>query len=194
MAQLCEGRVCVVTGAGRGIGREHALMLAREGALVVVNDLGGAATASVATRVRRMRWWTRSRPQAALRWRTATTSPTFAGAERLVAQAVDTFGTLHAVINNAGILRDRMLMNMTEARVGRRHHRPPEGHVRSVRTSRPAYWRERAKAGEHNDAGSSTRRRCRASTAMRARPTTARPRPGIAAFTFIAASSSTATA
>ena len=115
MAKLCEGRVVIVTGAGRGIGREHALMLAAHGARVVVNDLGVArdGTGASATPAEEVAADIRAAGGEAIvnaddvgRWE---------GAERMVRQAIDTFGTLDAVVNNAGILRDRMLANMTEA-------------------------------------------------------------------------------
>ena len=115
MARLCEGRVAIVTGAGRGIGREHALMLAEHGAKVVVNDLGGDRDG---TRRRR-----RTRRNEVVDEIKAMGGEAVAngddvsdldGAKRLVDQAVDTFGGLDVLVNNAGILRDRMIFNMTE--------------------------------------------------------------------------------
>jgi NAD(P)-dependent dehydrogenase (short-subunit alcohol dehydrogenase family) len=151
MAGLCEGRVCIVTGAGRGIGREYALMLAAEGARVVVNDLGGARdgvgtdagpAAEVVAEI-----------EAAGGTAVANTDDvsSFEGAERLVAQAIDTYGGLDVVVNNAGILRDRMLVNMTEAE----WDAVITVHLKG--TFAPShfaarYWRDRAKAGEANDA------------------------------------------
>jgi len=115
MAGLCEGRVCIVTGAGRGIGREYALMLAEEGAKVVVNDLGGAADGSgsdlspadsVVAEIKAMGGEAVSNGADVSNWDQA---------KGMIDQAVKTFGKLDVVINNAGILRDRMLVNMTEA-------------------------------------------------------------------------------
>ncbi len=115
MSGMCEGRVCIVTGAGRGIGREHALMLASEGAKIVVNDLGGAVDGTggdlspaeqVVQEIKGMGGEAISNGDNVADWE---------GAQRLVNQAVETFGTLDVVVNNAGILRDRMLTNMTEA-------------------------------------------------------------------------------
>lgn len=148
---ICDGRVCIVTGAGRGIGREYALMLAGEGAKVVVNDLGGArdgvgADAAPAAAVV-------EEIVAAGGEAVANTDNVadFEGARRMVEQAVDAFGRLDAVVNNAGILRDRMLANMTEQEwdavieVHLKGTFGPSHHA-------AAHWRARAKAGEDNDA------------------------------------------
>ena len=118
-----DGRIAVITGAGRGIGREHALLFAREGAKVVVNDLGGAEDGSGAD--------TGPGPEVAEEIKAlggeavANTDNVadFDGAERLIQTAVDTFGDLNVLVNNAGILRDRMLVNMSEDGMGRRHSR-----------------------------------------------------------------------
>src|SRR5512145_29638 len=108
MASFCDGRVCIVTGAGRGIGREYALMLAAHGAKVVVNDLGGArdgtgaahsAADDVVAEIKK------TGGQAAANYDDVSD---FAGAERMVKQAISSFGTLDVLVNNAGILRDRM--------------------------------------------------------------------------------------
>src|SRR5262249_51980238 len=108
-----EGKVAVITGAGGGIGREHALLFAREGARVVVNDLGcerdGTGRSDAAARVV---------GEIQARGGAATASGeavgTFDGARRIVQTALDTFGRLDILVNNAGILRDRTLLNMTE--------------------------------------------------------------------------------
>ena len=113
MTGICDGRVAIVTGAGRGLGRAYALELARQGARVVVNDLGGArdgvgTDASPAEQV--------VGEIEALGGQAVANTDDVAepeGADRLVAQATDVFGQLHAVVNNAGILRDRTLVNMT---------------------------------------------------------------------------------
>ena len=110
------------------------------------------------------------------------------GAQRLVNTAIETFGDLHVVVNNAGILRDRVLANMTEEE----WDAVINVHLKGTFARVPLGGRLLARAGQGGRAGraagSSTRRRCRASTATRGRPTTAPPRPGIAAFTTIAAS------
>jgi NAD(P)-dependent dehydrogenase (short-subunit alcohol dehydrogenase family) len=148
---LCDGRVVVITGAGRGIGREHALEFARQGADVVVNDLGGEVDGSgasigpaqeVATEINAMG------RRAIVNGDDITGE---AGAQRLITSAVEEFGRLDVLVNNAGILRDRMLVNMTFAEwddVIRVHLRGTFGpsHVAAK------YWRDRAKAGEEVDA------------------------------------------
>jgi NAD(P)-dependent dehydrogenase (short-subunit alcohol dehydrogenase family) len=148
--RLCEGRVAVVTGAARGIGREHALSLARHGAKVVVNDLGGnmdgtGVDATPAQQV--VEEITAAGGEAAVN---GDDVATWEGAQRLVNTAVETFGDLHVVVNNAGILRDRMLANLTEAEwddVIRVHLKGTFGPARWA----AAYWRDRVKAGERVD-------------------------------------------
>jgi NAD(P)-dependent dehydrogenase (short-subunit alcohol dehydrogenase family) len=151
MSGLCEGRVVIVTGAGRGIGREEALEFAREGARVVVNDVGVArdGTGSDATPAQEV-----VDEIAALGGEAVANYDDisdFDGAKRLVEQAVDAFGTLDVLVNNAGILRDRMLVNMTPEEwdaVIRVHLRG------TYATSHHAanYWRDRSKAGDAVDA------------------------------------------
>ncbi|MBL7490515.1 SDR family NAD(P)-dependent oxidoreductase [Frankia sp. AgB1.9] len=142
-----EGRVAVITGAGRGLGREHALLFAREGASVVVNDVGGARDGSgaddtpAAEVVREIE---------ALGGRAVVNGDDVsdaAGAQRLVRQAIDEFGALHILVNNAGILRDRMIVNMGDDEwddVIRVHLR---GHFLPTRAA-AQYWREQHKAGQ----------------------------------------------
>ena len=111
---LLEGKVVVVTGAGRGVGREIALAMAREGARVVVNDYGGSETGVGASQkpadevVEEIR---RAGGEAAPNYESVAT---MAGGQAIIQTAVDAFGRVDVVVNNAGILRDRMIFNMTE--------------------------------------------------------------------------------
>jgi NAD(P)-dependent dehydrogenase (short-subunit alcohol dehydrogenase family) len=151
MTKLCEGRVAIITGAGRGIGREHALLLAQHGAKVVVNDLGGSMdgegtdqgpASQVVDEIKGMGGEAIANTDDISDWD---------GAQRLVQSAVEAFGGLDILVNNAGILRDRMLTNMSEAewdaviKVHLKGTFAPSRHA-------AAYWRERSKAGEPNDA------------------------------------------
>jgi len=151
MSQLCDGRVVIVTGAGRGIGREEALEFAREGARVVVNDVGVArdGTGEDATPAQEVVDEIKALGAEAVA--NYDDISDFDGAKRLVQQAIETFGTLDVVVNNAGILRDRMLVNMTidewDAVI--------KVHLRGTfATAHHAavYWREKSKAGEAVDA------------------------------------------
>jgi NAD(P)-dependent dehydrogenase (short-subunit alcohol dehydrogenase family) len=151
MAKLCDGRVAIVTGAGRGIGREHALMLATHGASVVVNDLGGArdgtgASVGPAEDVARE---IRAGGGAAVA--NGDNVAEFAGAERMVGQAIQAFGRLDVVVNNAGILRDRMIVNMTEAEWDAVIAVHLKGTF-ALSHFAAAHWRDRAKAGERPNA------------------------------------------
>jgi NAD(P)-dependent dehydrogenase (short-subunit alcohol dehydrogenase family) len=142
-----DGRVAIITGAGRGIGREHALLFASEGAKVVVNDLGGnpdgtGADASPATQVVEE---IRAAGGEAVANHDDVTD--WDGAKRLVATAVDTFGGLHVLVNNAGILRDRMLANMSEEEWDLVIKVHLKGHFAPLRHA-VEYWREHSKAGE----------------------------------------------
>jgi len=150
MSKLCEGRVAIVTGAGRGIGREHALSLAAHGAKVVVNDLGGNVDGSggdlspaeqVVEEIKGMGGEAVANGDSVSSWE---------GAQRLINTAIDTFGDLHAVVNNAGILRDRMLTNMTEEEWDAVINVHLKGTFAPSRWA-AAYWREQAKAGKPVD-------------------------------------------
>jgi NAD(P)-dependent dehydrogenase (short-subunit alcohol dehydrogenase family) len=141
-----EGRVAVITGAGRGIGREHALLFAKEGAKVVVNDLGGNTDGTGADRTPAQQVVDEIVEAGGEAVANYDDVADWEGAHRLVNQAVETFGDLHVLVNNAGILRDRMLINMSEDEwdaVIRVHLR---GHFCPTRWA-AAYWRDQAKAG-----------------------------------------------
>ena len=151
MPGILEDQVAIVTGAGAGLGREHALALAREGASVVVNDLGAAhdgtgGSAGPAEQV--------AAEIVAAGGRAVANTDNVAeweGARRLVGRAIEAFGRLDALVNNAGILRDRMMVNMEEdewdtvVKVHLKGTFAPARHA-------AAYWRDRAKSGETVDA------------------------------------------
>ena len=115
MAGLCEGRVAIVTGGGRGIGREYCLMLAAEGAKVVVNDLGGAPDGTGASLSPADEVVAEIKKAGGQAVANGADVSNFEQAGQMIEQAVKTFGKLDVLISNAGILRDRMLVNMTEA-------------------------------------------------------------------------------
>src|SRR5436190_18315501 len=184
--KICEGRVCIVTGAGRGIGEEYALLLASEGAKVVVNDVGAARDGSgtdvgpaqgVVDEITAAGGAAAANPDDISTWD---------GAARIVRQAIDTFGGLDVLVNNAGILRDRMLFSMTEEEwdsVIRVHLKG------TFATSRhaSAYWRERSKAGETNDARIINTTSVAGLYANPGQTNYGAAKAGIAAFTQIAA-------
>ena len=114
MARLCEGRVAIVTGAARGVGREHALGLARHGARVVVNDLGGAVDGTGTDKSPAQQVVEEIKAMGGEAVVNGDDVSSWNGAKNMIDQAVETFGILDVVVNNAGILRDRMLVNMTE--------------------------------------------------------------------------------
>jgi NAD(P)-dependent dehydrogenase (short-subunit alcohol dehydrogenase family) len=149
--RLCQGRICVVTGGGRGIGREYALMLAGHGAHVVVNDLGGDRTGSGVDVGPAQQVVDEITAAGGAAVANTDDIASWDGAKALVDQAVEVFGGLDVVVNNAGILRDRMLVNMSEDEwdsVIRVHLKG----TFSVSRHAAAYWRDRVKAGEGNDA------------------------------------------
>jgi NAD(P)-dependent dehydrogenase (short-subunit alcohol dehydrogenase family) len=142
-----QGKVAIVTGAGRGIGREHALALARAGARVIVNDLGAALSGegsdeSPAQQVVREIEQLGGEARA-----NAENVADFEGAGRLVQQALDDFGRLDILVNNAGILRDRMLVNMSEQEWDAVIAVHLKGHFAPTRHA-AAHWRGLSKAGE----------------------------------------------
>ena len=150
MARLCEGRVVIVTGAGRGIGREHALSLARHGAHVVVNDLGAGVDGSGGDASPAQQVVTEIEQAGGRAIANGDDVSSFEGAERLVKAAVETFGDPHAVVNNAGILRDRMMANMTEAEWDAVIKVHLKGTFSPAHFA-AAYWRDRSKAGQPVD-------------------------------------------
>ncbi len=144
---MLDGKVAIVTGAGRGIGREHAHALARAGARVVVNDLGGALSGEGADQRPADEVAEEIRSEGGEAVASYENVASFEEAERMVRGAVERFGRLDILVNNAGILRDRMLVNMTEDEWDAVIAVHLKGHFAPTRHA-AAYWRERSKAGE----------------------------------------------
>ena len=142
-----DGRVAIITGAGRGIGREHALLFAAEGAKVVVNDLGGNLDGSTSTQSPAEQVVEEIRAAGGEAVANHDDIASWEGGARLIQTALDAFGDLHVLVNNAGILRDRVLVNLSEEDWDSVIHVHLKGHF--VPTSHAAaYWREQAKAGK----------------------------------------------
>jgi NAD(P)-dependent dehydrogenase (short-subunit alcohol dehydrogenase family) len=151
MSLICEGRVVIVTGAGRGIGRGHALEFARQGAKVVVNDIGAELDGTGGSDSPAQQVVDEIRSGGGEAVVNGDDVADWDGAQRLVRTAVETFGGLDTVVNNAGFVRDRMFVNATEDEwdaVVRVHLK---GHFCVARWA-AAYWRDRSKAGEAVDA------------------------------------------
>jgi NAD(P)-dependent dehydrogenase (short-subunit alcohol dehydrogenase family) len=151
LSDLCQGRVCIVTGAGRGIGREHALMLAAHGAKLVVNDLGGAADGSGADRGPAQQVVDEIRAAGGEAVASGDDVSDFEAARRMIGQALSAFGRLDVLVNNAGILRDRMLVNMSEAEWDAVIQVHLKGTFAPAHFA-AAHWREEQKAGRAVDA------------------------------------------
>jgi NAD(P)-dependent dehydrogenase (short-subunit alcohol dehydrogenase family) len=141
-----DGRVAIITGAGRGIGREHALLFAAEGAKVVVNDLGGGLDGSVMEASPAEEVVAEIKSFGGEAVANHDNVATWDGGERLINSAIEAFGDLHVLVNNAGILRDRVLVNMSEEDWDSVINVHLKGHFVPTRHA-AAYWREQAKSG-----------------------------------------------
>jgi NAD(P)-dependent dehydrogenase (short-subunit alcohol dehydrogenase family) len=145
MASL-HGKAAIVTGAGRGIGRGHALALAAAGADVVVNDLGGSAAGEGSDQTPAQLVADEIKQAGGGAVANYDNVADFQGAENLVKQAIGEFGRLDILVNNAGILRDRMVVNMTEEEWDAVIAVHLKGHFATTRHA-AAYWREQSKSG-----------------------------------------------
>lgn len=141
-----EGRVAVITGAGRGIGREHALVFAREGARVVVNDLGGDRAGTGADLTPAQQTVNDIRAEGGEAVVNGDDVSSWEGAHHVIEQAVDSFGQLDVVVNNAGVLRDRPIVTMSEQEWDVVVAVHLKGHMAMTHHA-AAYWRERSKDG-----------------------------------------------
>ncbi len=141
-----DGRVAIITGAGRGIGREHALLFAAEGAKIVVNDVGGAADGSGSDLTPAQQVVGEIEGMGGAAIANADSVADWEGGQRLVNAAIEAFGDLDILVNNAGILRDRVLVNMTEEEWDAVVAVHMKGHFVPSRWA-AAYWREQTKAG-----------------------------------------------
>ena len=141
-----DGRVAIITGAGRGLGREHALLFASEGAKIVVNDLGGANDGSGSDMTPAQQTVADIKGMGGEAIVNTDNVADWDGAKRMIDSAIEAFGDLDILVNNAGILRDLVLVNMSESewdsviQVHLKGHFAPTHHA-------AAYWREQAKAG-----------------------------------------------
>ena len=181
-----DGRVAIITGAGRGLGREHALLFAAEGAKVLVNDLGGAIDGSgddrsaaelVVDEITAMGGEAEANNDDIAVWR--------GGAEPGEA-AVEAFGDLHVLVNNAGILRDRMLVNMSEEDWDSVIHVHLKGHFVPTRHA-AGYWREQVKEGREVNAAVVNTSSTSGLLGNPGQTNYGAAKSGIAAFTVIAA-------
>ncbi len=146
MTGICAGRVAIVTGAGRGIGRAHALELARQGARVVVNDLGTSGSGEGAASEVAHEVVAEIRDLGGEAVANGADVADFAQAAAMVQQAIDAFGGLDILVNNAGFVRDRMLVNTSEEEWDAVIRVHLKGHFAPLRHA-GAWWRAEAKEG-----------------------------------------------
>ena len=143
---ICDGRVVIVTGAGRGIGREHALAFAAEGAKVVVNDLGAGIDGRDVGEHPAEQVVAEIKAAGGEAVINGNDISSWEGARELVQQAIDTFGGLDVLVNNAGFLRDKMLVGMSEEEWDKVTGVHLKGHYAPLRHA-AEYWRAESKAG-----------------------------------------------
>lgn len=144
---MLDGRVAIITGAGRGIGREHALLFASEGAKVVVNDLGGNLDGSTSQASPAEQVVAEIKAMGGEAVASHDNIADWEGGKRLIDTAIESFGDLHVLVNNAGILRDRVLVNLSEDDWDAVINVHLKGHFVPTRHA-AAYWREQAKQGK----------------------------------------------
>ncbi|MCU1639869.1 MAG: short chain dehydrogenase [Nocardia sp.] len=181
------GRVAVITGAGRGIGREHALLFAKEGASVVVNDLGGSNSGEGSDIGPAQQVVDEIIAAGGKAVANTDNVATWAGAEALVAQAISTFGGLDVVVNNAGILRDSFIAAMTESQWDSVLAVHLKGHA-AVLHHAAAYWKAQSKAGNQPNAAVINTASASGTTVPQAGQTNyGAAKAGIAALTLVAA-------
>jgi NAD(P)-dependent dehydrogenase (short-subunit alcohol dehydrogenase family) len=181
-----EGRVAIITGAGRGIGRAHALLFASEGAKLVVNDLGctvnglgddRTSAQEVVDEISQMGGEAIANTDDVSDWE---------GGRRVVDAALEAFGDLHILVNNAGIIRDRVLVNMTEEEWDAVMHVNVNGHFVPTRWA-ATYWREQSKAGRDVSAAVVNTSSTSGLLGNPGQSNYGTAKAGIAAFTVIAA-------
>jgi NAD(P)-dependent dehydrogenase (short-subunit alcohol dehydrogenase family) len=149
--QICAGRTVIVTGAGRGIGRAHALAFAAAGARVVVNDLGSALDGAETAETPAQQVVAEIKALGGDAVANGDDIADWDGARNLIRQAVDTFGSLDVLVNNAGFVRDRMLVNLGEDEWDAVIRVHLKGHFATMRHA-AEYWRGESKAGRPVDA------------------------------------------
>ena len=174
---MLDGKVAIVTGAGNGVGRGEAIELADHGAKVVVNDLGGSVTGEGADKRTADEVVDVIKSRGGEAVANYDDVADFDGAKSIIDTAIDAFGQLDVLVNNAGILRDKMMFSMGEDEFDSVIRVHLKGTFNTMHHA-SAYWRTESKEGRQPQRRrSSTRSRAPGSRARRASRTTARPRP-----------------